>query len=311
MKQKLLIFGASGFVGPYLASEFKENGYEIFGSDKALPTFQFDFPFYEADITNSQEVNKVIHTVLPDMIINLAAISSVGQSWKVPQLTMDINVIGALNILEAAKSIQPMPKVMFIGSSEEYKSSSHPIDEKAPLDANNPYGISKITQERFASLYREQYGMKVYCVRPFNHTGVGQKDSFVLPSFCKQVADIEKSGKPGVIKVGNLSAYRDFSHVKDIVRAYRLIIENSDCNKIYNVGSGQAHKLEEILKFIISLSSQKIEMEIDKERFRPIDTPYICCDNTAIKKDLGWMNEFTVFNAVTELYESFLEVIRA
>lgn len=307
MKQnKLLIFGISGFVGPYLASEFKENGYEIFGSDRAFTSCPFDFPFYEADITCSDDVNKVIRSVLPDVIVNLAALSSVGQSWKMPQLTMDINVIGALNILEAARAIYPSPKVMFIGSSEEYKASSLPIDENAPLDANNPYGISKIAQEQFASLYREQYGMKVYCVRPFNHTGIGQRETFVLPSFCKQVAAIEKSGKAGVIKVGNLSAFRDFSHVKDIVRAYRLIIENSDCNKIYNVGSGHVHKLEEILEFILSLSSQKVEVEIDNKRFRPIDTPYICCNNNAIKEELGWIPEFTIFDAVKDLFDYFL-----
>lgn len=306
MKQKLLIFGASGFVGPYLASEFKENGYEIFGSDRALPAFQFDFPFYEADITNPQEVNKVIHTVLPDMIINLAAISSVGQSWKMPQLTMDINVIGALNILEAARSIQPMPKVMFIGSSEEYVISNYPLNENQQLNASNPYGISKITQEQFAKLYREQYGLKIYCVRPFNHTGIGQRDSFVLPSFCKQVAEIEKTGKPGIVYVGNLNVKRDFSHVKDIVRAYRMIAESTNCETVYNVGSGKAYSLAEILCYIVSLSNQEITIEVDPYRFRPSDQPVICCDCTRIKNDLGWEPEYDIKQALNEMYQYYL-----
>ena len=306
MKQKLLIFGASGFVGPYLASEFKENGYEIFGSDRAIPAFQFNFPFYEADITNPQEVNKVIHTVLPDMIINLAAISSVGQSWKVPQLTMDINVIGALNILEAARSIHPMPKVMFIGSSEEYVISNYPLNENQQLNASNPYGISKITQEQFAKLYREQYGLKIYCVRPFNHTGIGQRDSFVLPSFCKQVAEIEKTGKPGIVYVGNLNVKRDFSHVKDIVRAYRMIVESTNCEKVYNVGSGKAYSLAEILRYIVSLSNQEITIEVDPYRFRPSDQPVICCDYTRIKNELGWKPEYDIKQALNEMYQYYL-----
>lgn len=306
MKQKLLIFGASGFVGPYLASEFKENGYEIFGSDRAIPTTQFNFPFYEADITNTQEVNKVIHTVLPDMIINLAAISSVGQSWEMPQLTMDINVIGALNILEAARSIQPMTKVMFIGSSEEYVISNYPLNENQQLNASNPYGISKITQEQFAKLYREQYGLKIYYVRPFNHTGIGQRDSFVLPSFCKQVAEIEKTGKPGIVYVGNLNVKRDFSHVKDIVRAYRMIAESTNCETVYNVGSGKAYSLAEILCYIVSLSNQEITIEVDPYRFRPSDQPVICCDYTRIKNDLGWEPEYDIKQALNEMYQYYL-----
>jgi GDP-4-dehydro-6-deoxy-D-mannose reductase len=218
---------------------------------------------------------------------------------------MMVNVVGALNIMEAARKLDAMPKVMFIGSSEEYEVSDKPVSEKNALNANNPYGISKVTQERFAALYREQYGMKVYCVRPFNHTGVGQKDSFVLPSFCKQVAEIEKSGKAGIIKVGNLAAKRDFSHVKDIVRAYRMIIGNGDCTKIYNVGYGTAYGLDEILEYIVSLSGQNITVEIDPERFRPVDTPVICCDRSLIKTELGWEPEYSVFDALKEMFEYY------
>ena len=194
---------------------------------------------------------------------------------------------------------------MFIGSSEEYEISDKPIDETVKLNANNPYGISKITQERFAELYRDRYGMKIYCVRPFNHTGIGQKDTFVLPSFCKQAAQIERSGKPGVIKVGNLSAKRDFSHVKDIVRAYRLIIENDDCQTIFNIGSGKAYGLDEMLEFILSLCNQKVTVEVDPQRFRPVDTPIICCDNHRIKEQLNWEPELTVFQALREIYFDF------
>lgn len=276
---KLLIFGYSGFVGPYLAKEFIKDNYQIVGSDVNEPTIgDFKVDFYKTDLLNYDEVNELINNVKPDMIINLAAISSVGLSWKIPQKTMEVNVIGALNILESSRQLVNKPKVMFIGSSEEYSPSDKPLNENSPLDANNPYGISKLTQERYAELYRKQYGMKVYCVRPFNHTGIGQKDTFVLPSFCKQVAEIEKSGKPGVIKVGNLEAIRDFSDVRDIVRAYKMIIENNDCDTVYNVGSGKAYSLKELLDYVISLSSQKIEVVIDQDRYRPIDTPYICCD---------------------------------
>ena len=241
----------------------------------------------------------------PDIIVNLAAVSSVGQSWNMPQTTISVNVIGALNIMEAARKCEKKPKVMFIGSSEEYIISSNPLDENTALDATNPYGISKVTQEQFAKMYRKQYGLQIYCVRPFNHTGLGQRDTFVLPSFCNQVAEIEKSGNPGTIKVGNLTVQRDFSHVKDIVRAYRMIVESDDCETVYNVGSGEAYRLDQILKYITELSSQSIKIEIDSERFRPSDQPIICCNHDLITEKLGWEPKFTVFDALKEMFEAY------
>lgn len=244
--------------------------------------------------------------IVNELIINLAAISSVGASWGIPQITMSVNVIGALNIMEAARKIDNRPKVMFIGSSEEYAVSDKPMNEQTILNANNPYGISKMAQEKFAEVYRERYGMQIYCVRPFNHTGIGQRDSFVLPSFCKQAAVIERSGKPGTIKVGNLAAERDFSDVRDIVRAYRMIIENSDCTRIYNVGSGKAYKLSELLNYIVSLSKQKITVEIDPERFRPVDTQVICCNHELISKELGWKPKYSIFDTLKGMFDSYL-----
>jgi GDP-4-dehydro-6-deoxy-D-mannose reductase len=308
LKGKVLIFGIGGFVGGYLTQEFIHAGYEVYGSDINKPErLAKEVKFAEADLLNGEAVSQVVSDIQPDMIVNLAAVSSVSASWSIPQTTMMVNVVGALNIMEAARKQSAMPKIMFIGSSEEYETSDKPISETNKLNANNPYGISKTTQERFAALYREQYGMKVYCVRPFNHTGIGQKDTFVLPSFCKQAAEIEKSGKPGVIRVGNLSAKRDFSHVKDIVRAYRMIIESDDCTKIYNVGYGKAYGLDQMLAYIISLSNQQITVEVDPERFRPVDTPTICCDRTLIKAELGWEPEYNVFDALKEIFENYLK----
>ncbi len=301
---KILIFGASGFVGPYLAREFTEHGYEVIGTDIRETDAM---PFTFADILDAGSVERVVRETVPDMIVNLAAISSVGQSWNIPQTTVSVNVTGALNILEAARRLEKTPKILFVGSSEEYEASDKPISEENPLNANNPYGISKAAQERFAEIYRERFGMKIYCVRPFNHTGPGQSDSFVLPSFCKQVAEIEKSGKPGVIKVGNLSAKRDFSHVKDIVRAYRMILESDDCETVYNVGSGMAHGLDDMLNYILKFSRQEIKVEVDPARFRPVDTPAICCDNTLICEKLGWKPEFSVFDALREMVEAYIK----
>lgn len=303
---RVLIFGAGGFVGSYLCKEFLNNGYKVSGTDKgegsALPS---EVDFYKTDLMQADEVEKLIGQIQPDIIVNLAAISSVGASWNMPQTTMAINVIGALNIMEAARKSEQKPRILFVGSSEEYVISENPLDENTQLNANNPYGISKVTQEQFAKLYREQYGLKIYCVRPFNHTGIGQRDSFVLPSFCKQVAEIDKSGKDGKIQVGNLKVKRDFSHVKDVVRAYRMIVESDNCNQIYNVGSGNAYSLEDMLTYIIGLSNQHIEIEVDQNRIRPIDQPVICCDRSLIEKELGWEPQYNVYDALKEMYEYY------
>ncbi len=306
--EKVLIFGAGGFVGNYLAKEFLTNGYSVSGSDIAdavnLPE---GVTYFKGDLMDSRQVEELILSQQPQIIVNLAAISSVGASWSIPQTTISVNVVGALNILEAARKCEKAPKVLFVGSSEEYEAIDTPMDESTPLNANNPYGISKMTQENFAKLYRDRYGMKVYCVRPFNHTGVGQRDSFVLPSFCKQAAQIEKSGKPGVIKVGNLAAERDFSSVKDIVRAYRMIVESDDCTKVYNVGSGMAYSLQKMLEYIVSLCSVQVTVEVDPERFRPVDTPVVCCDHSAITRELGWTPEYSIFDVLKEMFEDFCQ----
>lgn len=304
---KVLIFGAGGFVGSYLSKEFLEHGYTVIGSDKEKGTMlPEEVTFHNADLMDIGAVENLISEEVPDVIVNLAAISSVGASWNIPQTTMMVNVVGALNIMEAARKSKNKPKVMFIGSSEEYVISDNPMNEETELDAMNPYGISKITQEQFAKMYRKQYGLKIYCVRPFNHTGVGQRDTFVLPSWCKQVAEIEKTGGVRTIKVGNLTVQRDFSHVKDIVRAYRIIVESDNCDVIYNVGSGKAYRLDEVLEYITGLSSYNIKVEVDSERVRPCDQPIICCDHTLITKELGWELEYTVFDALKEMYEDYL-----
>jgi GDP-4-dehydro-6-deoxy-D-mannose reductase len=306
--KKALIFGIGGFVGKYLSAELIENRYCVEGADlHRTASVPADIDFFACNILDADAVSQLIHDRKPDCIINLAAISSVGVSWKMPGMTMSVNVNGALNILEAAKGLAVRPRVLFIGSSEEYRSSEHAMSEETPLEANNPYGISKMTQERFAELYRNRYGMKVFYVRPFNHTGPGQRDDFVLPSFCQQTAKIELTKKPGVIHVGNLKAKRDFSDVRDIVRAYRMVLESEDSSKIYNIGSGSAYSLEELLKYIVSLSTQKIEIAVDSDKLRPADTPMILCNHDKIEKELGWKPKYSIFETLKELYQYYLQ----
>ncbi len=307
MNKRALIFGSEGFVGPYLVKELKSLGYEVFGVDSREISNNKDLKsYYKCNILEKDNVLNIIKEVNPTHIVNLAAISSVGASWKMPDVTIMVNVVGAINIVEATKHLESKPKMLFVGSSEEYKNSDKPLNEECELNANNPYGISKLAQEMFGDLYRNDFGARINYVRAFNHTGIGQNESFVLPSFCKQVAEIEKSKKPGTLYVGNLDVVRDFSDVRDIVKAYALILENDKDGQLYNVGSGNGYSIKEMLNYIISLSNQNIDVVIDPNKVRKTDTPFIVCDSSKIQNELGWKNKYTIQETLKGMYKDFL-----
>lgn len=308
--KKVLIFGCGGFVGGYLTREFYENGYEVIGTDILEPekmSSEFCSDYISMDFLDADKTSNLIKNVNADYIINLAGISSVGNSWKIPQLTMDANVKGMLNIFEAVKNTGGNAKILVIGSSEEYAAANTKISEDFPIKAYNPYGISKVTQEYFSEIYRKEFKLRIINTRTFNHTGLGQTESFVIPSFVRQIANIHNSRKDGIVRVGNLSAERDFGDVRDMVRAYRMLLESDTGGTLFNVGSGSVYKLEEILKYIISLTDMHVEIQIDKAKLRPVDNPIVWCDNTYIKKEIGWEPRYTVFDAINEMFESYTE----
>lgn len=307
MAERVLIFGANGFVGGYLIKEFSDHGYDVFGSDLASSVVHPGLCGYaKADLLDLDSVENVVISSSPDVIVNLAAISSVGQSWKMPSLTMQVNVCGTLNILDAARKLPVIPKILLVGSSEEYAPSDRPLKETDPIDATNPYGVSKVTQERLAEIYAEQYGMRIYRTRSFNHTGVGQNPNFVIPSWCRQVAEIERSGNPGIIRVGNLDVARDFSDVRDVVRAYRMIVESDHTGEVFNVGSGRAYHLRDLLSLIISHSSHEIEVRVDSALIRPSDAASICSDINKVDQRISWKPSIDIECTLTEMISSCL-----
>lgn len=310
--KKVLIFGVAGFVGSYLIDEFSgmDGAYEIYGTD-VLESFVHNnmYQYESCNILDSKRVDNLIERVQPDYIINLAALSSVRLSWDLPRRTMEVNVIGALNILDAAMKLASIPIILLVGSSEEYEVSDVPLDEEANLVANNPYGISKMALEQMAQLYCEKYDCRIYFTRSFNHTGVGQKDTFVVPSFCKQIAAIEKSGHDGTIYVGNISAKRDISDVRDIVRAYRLILESGSKERVFNVGSGVAMAIQDILELIIRLCKYQVNVSIDSDKYRPNDNPYICCNNQRLKRETEWQQRYSIEDTIIEMYNYYLNIL--
>lgn len=302
----VLVIGANGFVGSYVAQEFAACGYRVLGADRSGSCKLEAVESYRAlDICNPEETKRTIAGFAPDVIVNLAAVSSVGVSWSIPRQTIEVNVIGSINILEAAKDICNPPKILMVGSSEEYAPSDAPLTESSPLNANSPYGISKSAQERFAELYSERYGLRVYRTRSFNHTGIGQGETFVLPSFCKQIADISNSGQSGTVRVGNLSVRRDFSDVRDIACAYRMIIESECSGEVFNVGSGRALALSDLLNLMIANCPQEVRIEMDADRARAMDNPLIVADISKIENLLGWRPVVPIETTILEMLDNW------
>lgn len=302
---KSLITGIDGFVGPYLAQLLKGKGYVVVGTalDKNTVTDTQNLDFlYSLDITDYVKIEEILTKHKPDFIFHLAAQSSAKLSWNEPSLTININTIGTINLLNAIKNNSNKSKVLLIGSSEEYGDigKTHgAIDELYRLNPQNPYAVSKISQTFLGEIYAKAYNLDIFMTRAFNHFGPKQESSFVIADFCKKIAYIEKSSSNS-ISVGNLSAYRDFTDVRDIVQAYYDVITLGIAGEIYNVGSGHAISIQNILDILLSFSKKKINVEIDKSKLRPLDVPFIECNNYKLKKQTGWEPKRSLENSLLE-----------
>lgn len=305
---RALIIGAGGFVGSYLIHELVENkGWEVCATK--LPSEQIaagNCQVRDLDILSESAISELLTDIKPEFIFHLAAQSSVAVSWKRPALTVDINIKGCVNILEAIRVCGLKSRVLLIGSAEEYGYAANldiPVDESIAPDPGNVYAVTKYTQNMLGRLYHKAYGMDIISVRAFNHIGPGQLPQFVVADFCKQAADIEAGRQEPVIRVGNLSAKRDFTDVRDIVRAYAELAEKGRSGETYNVGSGKAVTIQSILDKICELSSAEISVEIDKNRFRPADIPKIEADITKITKDTGWRPEIDIIHSIKDILD--------
>lgn len=291
---KALILGAAGFVGPYLLRHLTEDlGWQVSVTKLKQESFAAEqaADIYDLDLLDADAVRTLLHTLQPDCVFHLAAQSSVALSWKQPQLTADINIKGTINLLEAVRSCTDPPKLLLVGSGEEYghlRRDACPVSEEEPLHPANIYAATKVCAEQMAMIYQRAYGLWITAVRAFNHIGPGQSPQFVVSDFCKQTAAIEYGMQEPVIRTGNLSAKRDFTDVRDIVRAYGLIMTKGVSGRIYNVGSQNAIAISELLKQIHALSGVPYAIQTDPEKLRPVDIPIIEADITKLQQDTGW-----------------------
>lgn len=305
---KALIIGAAGFVGGYLADHLRKDcGWSVCVTKMPQETCAIeDVEVYDLDILEQEAVKRLFETAAPDYIFHLAAQSSVAVSWKRPELTVDVNVKGCVNVLEAAKELTKKPRILLVGSSEEYGPSlpeENPVTENQPLRPGNIYAATKACQGMLGSIYAKAYQMDVMMVRAFNHIGPKQAPMFVVSDFCKQVAEIEKGIKEPVMYVGNLSAKRDFTDVRDIVRAYSLLIQKGTAGETYNVGSGHAIAIQELLQEILKLSTKDIKVETDLQKLRPVDVPVVEADVTKLVNETGWKREHELKSTLEDILE--------
>ena len=301
---KALIIGAAGFVGGYLIRELSAAGWEVHATCLPNENISESCPSYPLDILKKEDISALLDKISPDIVYHLAAQSSVSVSWKKPQLTAEINVVGSINVLEALREAKKQDiRTVLIGSGEEYgyiREGACPLSESEPLNPGNIYAATKACQGMLGEIYARAYKMDIIMVRAFNHSGPAQSNIFVISDFCRQITEIEKGLREPVISVGNLSAKRDFTDVRDVVRAYRLLGEKGKSGTVYNVGRGRAADIRFILDTALSFAKCDIEVKQDPSRMRASDIPLIEPDVSRIFGDTGWKAEITMEQTVED-----------
>lgn len=310
---KALVIGGGGFVGPYLVRHLTDDcGYEVTVTKTEKEQLVMDNAVVKnLDILDIGQIVELLKAEQPDYIFHLAAQSSVAYSWKNPTLTIDVNIKGCVNLLDAVRQLDKKPRVLLIGSGEEYghiKEGECPIVEDNTVRPGNIYAATKACQNMLGKIYSDAYGLDIMMVRAFNHIGPNQTPMFVVADFCKQVADIEKVRQEPVIYVGNLSAKRDFTDVRDVVKAYALLVEHGRRGETYNVGTGHAIAISQILDEIVAMSDTAIEVKVDENKLRPVDVPIIEPDIDKIKSEVGWQPVISLEQTLKETLEHWRSV---
>ena len=297
--KRILVTGAAGFVAGHLIERLAADQTAlVFGiTRRSAPSASGDGSthpidrWFTGDLIDPDFVDRVVSETKPDWVIHLAAQASVVSSWQNPSETWRNNTLPQINILDSVVRHAPKARVLVSGSSEEYgkvRREDLPLAEDSPLRPDSPYAASKVAQDYLGLQYHLGRKLDVVRVRPFNLLGPGQADRFAIPSFARQIAEAEVGQREPTIMVGNLDVRRDFTDVRDAVRAYGLILESGQAGEVYNVGGGCVRSIREILDALCALSSHSLEIKVDPQRFRPSDATVVQSDCRKVREAVGW-----------------------
>ncbi len=293
---KAIVTGASGFVGQYLCEHLQAEGDEVIGLDRRHdPSF---------DIVDRASVFKAFSAASPDTIYHLAAATHVGRSWEAPVETVRVNVEGTLNVLDAALTAG-VGRVLFVGSAEEYGLSANDcerVPEDAVLRPTTPYGASKVAASYFALQAQLGTDLAVVRTRPFNHTGPGQGQEFVVPAIARRIAEAERDGNDEII-VGRTDTIREMNDVRDIVRAYRLLVLHGAAGAVYNVCSGVGMTIGEVVERLVLLARRPLRVRQDPQFVRPVDVPRLVGDPSRLQAATGWAPEYAVDETLADVLD--------
>lgn len=320
-RPRALITGAAGFAGSHLAEYLVARGdvdvHGILRPDDGVHNVRHlgeRLHIHRLDLRDEAQVQAVVRAVEPDLLFHLAAQASVGHSWAQPQETLIGNITMQLHLLQAVVAQGLSPRILVVGSADEYgrvNAADLPIDECTPLRPMNPYAVSKIAQDMLGYQYHLSHGLHVVRVRPFNHIGPRQSTGFVVPDFAQQVARIEAGLQHPVVRVGDLSARRDFTDVRDMVRAYVLALEYGTPGAVYNIGSARSHTIREILEALLRLCTCPVRVEVDAARLRPSDVREAVCDCRRFQRDTGWEPTIALEQSLRDVLDDWRARVRA
>jgi len=294
---RALITGIAGFAGSHLAElllkrRFKVSGIDYPGSSlKNLSSCLDKVKLYQVDLNNFPLLKEAVSDCQPDLLFHLAAVSSVQDSWENRELTLRTNIIGTMNLMESCRHLTHLPRILLVSSSQVYGAvdeEKQPITEETPLQPRSPYAVSKAALELLGLQYLHSENYPIYLVRPFNHTGPRQLDSFVCSSFARQISEIDKGLREPVLRVGDLSVRRDFSDVRDMVRGYLMVVEKGKVGRVYNLCAGKAYSIQKGVDILLSLSSAKIKVLQDPSRLRVGEIPLCYGDHSRVRREVGW-----------------------
>ncbi len=312
---RVLITGADGFAGQHLIREIRSNDADAQLHGTSFRPFQSpdaDVTYHSLDLRDEQAVANLIESVQPDQVYHLAALANVGQSYSAVWSTLENNIRAQLNLILACLKLDLRPNMLIVSSGEIYGGypSEKPTPETAPFCPTNPYSVSKITQDMLALQYHLSDDLPILRARPFNHLGPGQNPGFVAPDFAQQIARIEVGQQEPVIRVGDLSTERDFTDVRDVVRAYRLIMTHGTPGEAYNIASGRTCTIRALLDGLLAYTSANIEIQRDLSR-RPSGVPRTWGDASYLRAATGWQPTIPLEQSLRDVLEDYRQRVHA